>query len=108
MGMKTAIVKILYYFLELLPYSFANKIKMIGNIAIHNWQMDSFCMFDIRKTMDEEQAKTLFSSDDKMTGLILHHQYVLGALFIPPEFQDCFFYYHRRKLYFYMRKMLGQ
>ena len=100
MSIKVAFIKVLYSLLELLPENIANKIKMIGNIIAHDWQMESFCMFDIRKAMDEEQAKALFYQDDQMTMRILHHQYALGALYVPPEFKNNFFYNHRREFYF--------
>ncbi len=100
MSIKFALIKVLYSILELLPEKISNKIKMIGNIIVHDWQMESFCMFDIRKAMDEEEAKALFYQDDQMTMRILHHQYVLGALYVPPEIKNSFFYYHRKEFYF--------
>lgn len=100
MSMKEKLIKVVYSLLEMLPDTFANKIKMIGNIAVHNWKMESFCWFDIRKIMEESQARTLFDPDDMMTSLVLHHQYLLGAMYIAPEFKNSFFYYHRKEFYF--------
>ena len=100
MSLKSACVKLLYSCLETLPTSLANKLKMMGNIAVHDWQMESFCMFDIREAMEEEQAKALFSPNDEMTQHIVHQQYVLGNLYIPPEVKNCFFFHHRKELHF--------
>lgn len=94
--MKQLVYNILYPLLELLPQSWCNKLKMLGNILVSDWRMDGFPLVALTERMSHTAAKEYFAELDDESLAALDWIYLASSLYIPPERQGYYFFNHSR------------